>query len=65
LEYGIIADWKLLMNYYGLPMITEVSKEARSLNPKTLSFISTISGVSKKEFRCYTSQQSNPKHWNF
>jgi hypothetical protein len=65
LEYGKINDWRLILKYYGLPKITAVSKEARSLDPKTLSFISTITGISKDEFRCFTYQQSSPKHWNF
>lgn len=65
LEYGNINDWRLLLNYYGLPIIVEISKNTRSLNPRTLSFISTISGISKEEFRCFTFQQSSPQHWNF
>jgi hypothetical protein len=65
LEYGKINDWRLILKYYGLPKITAVSKKARSLDPKTLSFISTITGISKDEFRCFTYQQSSPKHWNF
>lgn len=65
LEYGMMNDWKHMLNYYGLHLITEVSKEFRTLNPKTLSFISTISGIPKEEFRCFTFQQSSPQHWNF
>lgn len=65
LEYGKINDWRLILKYYGLPKITAVSKEVRNLDPKTLSFISTITGISKDEFRCFTYQQSSPKHWNF
>jgi len=65
LEYGKLKDWNLIKNYYGIPYIAEISKKFRSLEKKTLSFISTLSEIPIKEFRCYTYQQSAPQHWNF
>lgn len=64
LEYGLINDWRIIKNYYGVKQIGEVAKEFRNLESKTLSFISIVSQVPKEEFRCYTYQQSIPQHWN-
>ena len=65
LEYGKLEDWKLLKNYYGISHIAKISIKFRSLEKKALSFISTLSEIPIKEFRCYTYQQSAPQHWNF
>ncbi|MCD8269895.1 MAG: hypothetical protein LUD46_16485 [Parabacteroides sp.] len=65
LEYGVLSDWKLLRSYMSIEEIASYAKKIRQLDPKTLSFISTISNTPKEEFRCYTTQQSIPRHWNF
>ncbi len=65
LEYGKLNDWLLIKNYYGIAHITQKAVEFRLLDKKALSFISTISNVPINKFRCYTTQQSSPQHWNF
>jgi len=65
LEYGLWKDWLLLTNIYGLKTITEATQGFRELDPKTLAFIAHLSGVPKEKFRCYTTKQLTPKHWNF
>jgi hypothetical protein len=65
LEYGLWEDWLLLKKLYGLENITNVTQGFRELDPKTLAFISQISGVPKEKFRCYTTKQLIPLHWNF
>ena len=65
LEYGQIGDWKLLLAYYGLDEIVSISKNLRSLEPRALAFISTISRTPQEQFRCYNTRQSNPEHCNF
>ena len=65
LEYGQIGDWKLLLTYYGLDQIVQVTKRLRDLEPRALAFISTISGTPINQFRCYSTRQSNPEHCNF
>ena len=64
LEYGLQKDWTLLKHQIGIQKIAEVSKELRSLDPKSLAFISLISRTPRTEFRCYTTRQSNPTLWN-
>lgn len=65
LEYGKLQDWILIKNYYGIKKISQKAMAFRSLEKKALSFISTLSGISITKFRCYTTQQSIPPHWNF
>ena len=65
LEYGLWNDWLLLKNTYGLDTITNHVKGYRELDPKSLAFISVLSGVPKEDFRCYNTKLSTPPHWNF
>ena len=65
LEYGQITDWKLILEYYGLDRIVSISKKLRSLDPKALSFICTVSKTPIEQFRCYNTRQSNPQHCIF
>lgn len=65
LQYGTYNDWKLILKYYGQNKIINISKTIKDLDKKTLSFLSTISGIDKTKFLCYFTEQSTPKHWNF
>ena len=61
--FGTIEDWKMVQSYYGMDLIKEEMLQARDLDPKSLSFLSCIFKIPKKNFRCYTQIQSNPGHW--
>ncbi len=52
LEYGKLSDWKLLLSFYGLYRIVDIACNLRTLEPRALSFISTVSGIPKNQFRC-------------
>ena len=65
LQYGFYSDWKNILQYYGLNKIIDVALKIRDLDFKTASFLSIVSGVSKNNFRCYTTKQSIPRHWDF
>ncbi|MHB1278706.1 MAG: DUF6922 domain-containing protein [Bacteroidia bacterium] len=65
LEQGLIEDWIQLNRTLGFPEITERAKELRSLDDVSLNFIATLSGEPKSAFRCYTTKQLQPKHWDF
>ncbi len=64
LEYGMIRDWEIIKQHYGLDQIGEVCKELRSLDDKSLSYISVLTGIPKESFRCYILKQSIPPHWS-
>lgn len=65
LEYGLLEDWNLIRQYYGLSKIVEVAKELRDLEPRALAYISAVSKTPKEQFRCYIWKQSIIQHWNF
>ena len=64
LEYGKLHDWNILQQYYGLAQIGEICKGLRSLDEKSVGFISLLTGLPKESFRCYILKQSIPPHWN-
>ncbi len=61
--HGQIQDWHLLRQCYPLEVIVATAQKLRALDPKSLSFIACMGGVSKETFRCYTSRQSSQTHW--
>jgi hypothetical protein len=65
LEYGLWNDWNILYRGIGLSEIANIALHLRSLSPKSLNFISTLAQIPKEKFRCFTTTQSNPPHWNF
>lgn len=65
LDYGQWDDWKTILDYYGLEQITSIAKGLRSLFPKSLAFISTVSRIPENQFRCYEHLQSKNKLWHF
>ena len=65
LEFGLMKDWKLIQEVYGLETIKNVSLELRSLDVVTLSFLSNLFQIEKTNFRCYKLKQLNPNCWNY
>ncbi len=65
LEYGLMEDWILLRDSLGIQGIAEIAMNIRELDPVSLNFIASISKIPIEKFRCYTTQQSIPQHWNF
>ncbi len=65
LEYGLLKDWQIIYKYYGINEIAQISIQLKNLDYKTASFISVLSNIPKENFLCYSTKQSNPKHWNF
>lgn len=65
LEYGLLSDWLLIRDIYGIKAIGETSITFRQMDPKTLVFISVVTGIPKESFICYSTKQLIPGHWNF
>lgn len=63
LEYGIINDWKIIQQYYGINEIVEIAKNVRTLDNRAWMFIASLANISPESFRCYTTKQSMPRHW--
>ncbi len=64
LEHGLMKDWNLLKEIYGLETIKEVALNLRILDAVTLSYLSTIFNINKTEFRCYKHKQLFQNLWN-
>lgn len=64
LERGSISDWKNTKAFFSVPTIVSEAQRMRSLEPKSLAFIACVGDVPLDSFRCYTSKQSNQKHWS-
>jgi hypothetical protein len=48
LEYGLWEDWLLLKKFYGLETITNITRDFRELDARSLAFIAHLSGFLKK-----------------
>ena len=62
---GTWDDWHLLKEKYGLDKIKDELIKARYLDQKTLHYFSLVLDIPKENFRCYSIQQSAPRHWNY
>lgn len=62
---GSIDDWITIKQFYGIDFIKKEILQIRSLDNKTLNFFSAYFEIDKKQFRCYSTQQSTPKHFNY
>lgn len=65
LEFGNWNDWKLLISFYGLETIKEVSLNLRSLDAVTLSYLAVFFNIDKTNFRCYKHRQLVQNSWNY
>ena len=65
IQKGSIKDWITIKQFYGLDFIKDEILLIRDLDSKTLNFFSTYFGINKTNFRCFTIQQSIPKHFNY
>lgn len=65
LEFGYDKDWQFLKSIYSLDEIKDSVKGMRTLEKRALSFIACITHTDIRDFRCYSTKQSNQAHWNF
>lgn len=63
--YGDLNDWHTLKEFYGLNLIRKEVVQIRSLDKKTLNFLSLILKIPRLNFRCYKQIQSAITHWNY
>ncbi len=65
IQKGSLKEWGIIKDFYGLDFIKNEILLIRDLDPKTLIFFSTYFSLNKNNFRCFTTQQSTPKHFNY
>jgi hypothetical protein len=64
LDHGQMDDWRFIRRYYGLERLKAIALGIRSMSPKSLSFISTVTQTPEKQFRCYEQIHSKSQHWH-
>ncbi len=62
IQKGSLEDWITIKDFYGIDFIKQEILLMRNIDAKTLNFFSTYFGIEKNKFRCFTIQQSQPKH---
>lgn len=63
--YGSLENWKAILDYYSPERVRDEMMQERYLDKRSLNFLSFYFNIPKTRFRCYTLQQSNPKHWDY
>lgn len=63
LDYGVMKDWKQLVEDLGLEEIGQIAMGLKHMDPKSLSFIALLIKKDVKCFRSYSTIQSNKVHW--
>ena len=65
MSHGLLSDWFLLKELYGLEVIRQVVLACRYLDKSCLNFCITYFDEPKENFRCYKLAQSIPTHWDY
>jgi len=65
LQHGMLNDWFEIKNYYGLERIKQEVLQIRHLDKVSLNFCSKYFKISKEQFKCYNTEQSIQKLWNY
>ena len=63
LDYGLLGDWHLINDIYGLDEIAMTALTIKDLDKKSMSFVSLLSGIPEEKFLCYTTRLSPHGHW--
>ena len=63
LDYGEWDDWLAIRSYYGMDELKKIALRIRTMFPKSLSFITTVTNSPENEVRCYE-QVKNKKNAN-
>lgn len=62
---GMLSDWFEIKKYYGIKRIKDEVVRVRYLDKITLNFCSSYFKLSKEQFRCYNTEPSIRKLWNY
>jgi hypothetical protein len=53
LDYGEWNDWLAIRSYYGMDELKKIALRTRTMFPKSLLFIATMTNTPENQFRCY------------
>ena len=63
--HGTFEDWKKIKEYYGIVRLKREVVKLRYLDKKSLSFCSVYFNIPERNFRCFSTEQSIKKLWNY
>lgn len=64
-ERGRQEDWFEILRNYGIDKLRNEVVQIRSLEPKTLAFLSVVLEIPIENFRCYKEQQLYPELYHY
>jgi hypothetical protein len=64
-ERGRREDWLEILRYYGEDRLRAEAIQIRSLEPKSLAYLSVVLNTPIESFRCYKEQQSFPTLYHY
>ncbi|MCF8267244.1 MAG: hypothetical protein K9I69_04110 [Ignavibacteriales bacterium] len=59
------SDWKTILDYYGVERLKEEVVEIRDLDKRTFSFCSAYFEIPGEKFRCFNTEPSIRKLWDY
>jgi len=62
-RFGTWEEWNQVIKYYGEKKIKTEVLQMRELDEKTLNYLAFRFNIAKKDFRCYSLQQSTTRHY--
>ncbi len=62
---GTLDDWFAIKKYYGVERIKQVVVKIRYLDKVTLNFCSKYFKIPKNQFKCYNTEPSIRKLWDY
>ena len=65
LELGMLKDWNIVKQVYGLETIKNTALQLRSIDDVTLAFLSNLFEIDKTNFRCYIFFLFFSNSWNY
>ncbi len=65
LFYGQVQDWLLIKKVYGTEGIKNLAQNSKTLDDRSLSFLSFILNIRKESFKCYKHKQSQQNFWTY
>lgn len=63
LDYGLMKDWRLIKDYYGLKEIAAIAITIKDLSLKSASWVSVLSEMPLDKFSCCTTRPSKTNCW--
>lgn len=65
INFGTLGEIKMIIEFYGVKVVSSTLCKLNYIDPKTLNFISLLFQIPKTKFKCYTRAQLTSQPWNY